>query len=283
METLSSRERVLGRGVQTGDGNAARGYGDGPKRLRSRSHLPDGRRGRPRVSLVPAAVLAQQYPLERLPEHLVENGVKHRVDHGTGVTEPRDQVDEALVGVGLAIRTHGRQQVEREKRRPQEHEREEHNAQHLGGLLLQPDDAAVPVRVPDHDARPVGAVVVIGRPLQRRRRRRRGRLLRHRQVQCRAAPLQRRVPFSRRGQRPFAYQFLRHGPAQRQAGRAAFGHQCRLGRVRLGRPLGHRFGPPSGRGGRPLRRVVPRLSAVRSRRHRHRRLLRSLRLAAGER
>lgn len=106
------------------------------------------------MPLVPAAVLALEHPFERLPEHLVEYGVEHRVHHGTGVAQPRDQVDEALVGVGLAVGAHGRQQVEREERRPQEHEREEHDAQHLGGLLLQPDDAAVPVRVTDHDARP---------------------------------------------------------------------------------------------------------------------------------
>jgi len=88
------------------------------------------------VPLAAAAVLAHKHSLERLPEHLVEYGVEHRVDHRTGVAQPRDQVDEALADVGLAVRAHGRQQVEREERCPQEHEREEHDPQHLGGLLL---------------------------------------------------------------------------------------------------------------------------------------------------
>lgn len=180
------------------------------------------------MSLAAAAVLAHQHPFERLPEHLVENGVEHRVDHGTGVAQPRDQVDEALADVGLAVRAHGRQQVEREERRPQEHEREEHDAQHFGGLLLQSDDATVTVRVADHHARPVRVV----RPLRRRRL-----VVPGRQTQCRSVPDQWRVAFTARGRRRLcsrllAYGFLGHGPAQRLAS-----DRCQR-RRRLGRVVG---------------------------------------------
>lgn len=65
-----------------------------------------------------AAILAHKYPLERLPEHLVEYGVEHWVDHGTSVAQPRDQVNEALADVGFTVRAHRRQQIEREKRCP---------------------------------------------------------------------------------------------------------------------------------------------------------------------
>lgn len=50
------------------------------------SDLPDGRRRWPRVPLTAAAVLAHEHPFERLPEHFVENGVEHWVNHGTGVS-----------------------------------------------------------------------------------------------------------------------------------------------------------------------------------------------------
>lgn len=194
------------------------------------------------MPLAAAAVLAHEHALERLPEHLVENGVEHWVDHGAGVAQPRDQVDEALVGVRLAIGAHGRQQVEREERRPQEHEREEHHAQHLGGLLLEADDAAVPVRVADHHARPAGAVgllrlhLLLLRPFPRRRQAQRG-----------PVPRERRVPVTggrggRGHRRPLAYQLLRHGSAQRLS--AAVGRQRGRGRVGRGRPLRHRRGVP---------------------------------------
>jgi len=202
----------------------------------ARSDLSGGRRGRPRVTLAAAAVLAHEHPLERLPEHLVENGVEHRVDHGTGVAQPRDQVDEALADVGLAVRAHGRQQIEREERRPQEHEREEHDAQNFGGLLLQPDDAAVPVRVADHHARPVRVV----RPLRRH-----WLLLPRRQAQRRPVPDEWRMTFAGgrrrgRGRRLLAYWFLRHGPAQWLAADRGRGQRRCFGLVGRSRPHGQR-------------------------------------------
>jgi len=100
------------------------------------SDLPGGWWRWPRVPLATAAVLAHKHPLEGLPEHLVEYGVEHRVNHRTGVAQPRNQVDETLADVSLAVRAHGRQQVERKERCPEEHEREEHDAQHLGCFLL---------------------------------------------------------------------------------------------------------------------------------------------------
>lgn len=89
------------------------------------------------------SIPAEQHLLERLAEDLVEDGVEDRVDHGAGVAEPGDQVEDLAVDATLAVGAQGRHQVQHEERRPQDHEREEHHAEDLGRLLLQPDDPAV--------------------------------------------------------------------------------------------------------------------------------------------
>jgi len=89
------------------------------------------------------AIPAQQHLLESLAEDFVEDGVENRVDHGAGVAEPRDQVEDLGVDTALAVRTDRLDQVQNEEWRPQDHEREEYHAQHFGRLLLQPDDPAV--------------------------------------------------------------------------------------------------------------------------------------------
>lgn len=89
------------------------------------------------------AIPAEQHLLKGLAEDLVEDGVEDGVDHGAGVAEPGDQVVELAVDPPLAVRAHGWHQVQHEEGRPQDHEREEHHAQHLRRLLLQPDDSAV--------------------------------------------------------------------------------------------------------------------------------------------
>lgn len=98
------------------------------------------------------AIPAEQDLLKGLAEDLVEDGVEDRVDHGAGVAEPGDQVEDLAVDPVLAVGTHGRHQVQHEERRPQDHEGEEHHAQHLGRLLLQSDDPAVAGAVARHDA-----------------------------------------------------------------------------------------------------------------------------------
>lgn len=42
----------------------------------------------------PSAVATEQDPPEGLAEHLVEDGVEYRVNHGTGVAQPGDEVED---------------------------------------------------------------------------------------------------------------------------------------------------------------------------------------------
>lgn len=86
---------------------------------------------------------AEQHLLECLAEDLVEDGIEDRIDHGAGVAEPRDQIEDFAIDTTLAIGTDRRHQVQDEERRPQDYEREEHHPKHLGRLLLEPDDPAV--------------------------------------------------------------------------------------------------------------------------------------------
>jgi len=81
--------------------------------------------------------------LERLPEHLVEDGVEDGVHHGASVAQPGDHVEDPVANSFLALRAHRGQEIEDEEWRPEDYERKEHHSQHLGGLLLQPDDPAV--------------------------------------------------------------------------------------------------------------------------------------------
>lgn len=120
-----------------------------------------------------ALVAAQQHVLERLPEHLVEDGVEDRVDHRRCIAKPRDKVEHSLADVGLAVGADGRQQIQHEERRPQYDKREEHHAEDFGRLLLQPDDATVARRVARDDTRVAGMMRSDGcSPLENARRRR---------------------------------------------------------------------------------------------------------------
>ena len=78
-----------------------------------------------------------------------------------------------MADVLLAVPADGGQQVQHEEWRPQYDEREEDDAEHFGGLLLQSNDAAVPRGVSRDDAR-VARVVRPngGSTLQEARRRR---------------------------------------------------------------------------------------------------------------
>lgn len=120
------------------------------------------------------SVPAEQHLLERLAKDLVENGVEDRVDHGAGVAEPGDQVEDFSVDAALAVGAHGRHQIQHEKWRPEDHKREEHHAEDLRRLLLQSDNPAVPGTVArDHAAvaRMVAAHLTARVPEQVRRRR----------------------------------------------------------------------------------------------------------------
>lgn len=92
-------------------------------------------------------VLAHEHFFECLPKHFVENRIKYGVHHRAGVAQPGDHVNHPRRHVLLAAVAQRRQQIQHEKRRPQDDEREKHDAQHLGGLLLQPNDAAVARRI----------------------------------------------------------------------------------------------------------------------------------------
>lgn len=117
-----------------------------------------GAQGLPGRSPGLIAIPAQQDLLKGLAEDLVEDGVEDRIDHGAGVAEPGDQVEDLAVDPALAVGTHGRDQVQDEERRPQDHEGEEHHAQDLGRLLLQPDDPAVAGAVARDDAAVAGVM-----------------------------------------------------------------------------------------------------------------------------
>lgn len=62
-----------------------------------------------------------------LSEGLIEERVEERVDHGGRVAQPGHQVDDLLADVGAARDEH----VRDEERRPQQHEREEDDAEDL--------------------------------------------------------------------------------------------------------------------------------------------------------
>lgn len=97
-------------------------------------------------------VPAQKHLFERLTEHFVEYRVKYRIDHRTRVSQPRDELIHPVVDTFFAFAAYRRKQIENEKRRPQDHEREEHYTQHFCGLLFQTDDAPVTGRVSGNDA-----------------------------------------------------------------------------------------------------------------------------------
>lgn len=107
--------------------------------------------------LVP--VPAQKHLFERLPEHFVEYRVKYRIDHRTRVSQPRDELIHPVVDAPLAFTAYRRKQIENEKRRPQDHEREEHHTQHFRGLLFQTNDAPMPGRIARDDT---GVPAVVG-------------------------------------------------------------------------------------------------------------------------
>lgn len=61
-----------------------------------------------RRSPISILVLTKQQLLESLTKDLIEDGVKYRVHHRTGVAEPGDEVEDRVVDLALAVGTHGR-------------------------------------------------------------------------------------------------------------------------------------------------------------------------------
>lgn len=86
-----------------------------------------GAEGLPRRPPCLVPVSAEQHLLERLAEDLVEDRVEYRVHHGASVTQPSSQVEDLVVDLSLAIRTHCGDQVQDEEWRPKDDEGEEHH------------------------------------------------------------------------------------------------------------------------------------------------------------
>jgi len=53
------------------------------------------------------SIPAEQHLLERLAKDLVEDGIEDRIDHGAGIAEPGDQVEDLAIDPTLAIGTYG--------------------------------------------------------------------------------------------------------------------------------------------------------------------------------
>lgn len=77
---------------------------------------------------------AEEQTDEGRPERPVEDRVNDGVDRRADVAQPQTNHDD-VVG-HFAVRTGGEQNVEDEERRPAEDEREKHQSQNFGGLLL---------------------------------------------------------------------------------------------------------------------------------------------------
>ena len=108
-----------------------------------------------RIPLTPA----QQQPDEGRPKRLVEDGVDDGVDRRADVAQP--QANHFDVLRNLAVRTGGEDDVEDEERRPAEDEREEHQPQDFGGLLLG-GDAVGRQRLALHSPRQQSATEQLG-------------------------------------------------------------------------------------------------------------------------
>lgn len=67
----------------------------------------------------------------------IEYCVYDRIDRGGDIAQPEAGVDHMLGH--LAVGAGGKDDVQYEERRPAEHECEEHQPEHLGGLLLRGD------------------------------------------------------------------------------------------------------------------------------------------------
>ena len=85
--------------------------------------------------------------------YLVKYGVEYRIHHRTRISQPSHHVKDPRTYFRLALGTKNWQQVEHKKRRPQNYKREEYDAQHLGGFLLESDYATVPWWVSGYYAR----------------------------------------------------------------------------------------------------------------------------------
>lgn len=79
-----------------------------------RLHPADGDPRSPGAQSLPGrsplliSIPTEQHLLERLAEDLIEDGIEDRVDHGTGIAEPGDQVEDLAVDMTLAVGTYGR-------------------------------------------------------------------------------------------------------------------------------------------------------------------------------
>lgn len=75
-------------------------------------------------------------PDERGPERLVEYRVDDRVDRGRHVAQPEAHLGHVVGHRTVGLRAHREHDVQQEERRPAQHEREEHHAQHFARFLF---------------------------------------------------------------------------------------------------------------------------------------------------
>lgn len=72
-------------------------------------------------------VSTHEHLFKCLPEHLVENRVENGIDHGTAISQPRNQMHYPSAQVLVALGAKRRQQVENEKWSPQDYKRKKHH------------------------------------------------------------------------------------------------------------------------------------------------------------
>lgn len=75
-------------------------------------------------------------PDERGPERLVEYRVDDRIDRRGNVSQPQAHLGHVVGHRAVGFRADREQDVQQKERRPAQHEREEHHAQHFAGLLF---------------------------------------------------------------------------------------------------------------------------------------------------
>lgn len=76
-----------------------------------------------------------QYPLEGLPEVIVEDGVYDRVEAGIAVANPKEEFKQG-VWDAASFRAHCFQRIREEEREPADHKHSHDHSQHEGEPLL---------------------------------------------------------------------------------------------------------------------------------------------------
>lgn len=76
-------------------------------------------------------------PHESSSKGAIENRINDGVDDGGGVAQPQSALDKVSRYTAVRPRAYGEHDIQQEKWRPAEDEREEDQAQHLAGLLLR--------------------------------------------------------------------------------------------------------------------------------------------------